>query len=56
MKGKLVGAVFDDEDLQLLEGCAEMEKLKKSDVLRRAVRHYAEHLGVKPRRRRRRKK
>ena len=55
MASKVVAAMFENDDLQLLEGCVERERLKKSDILRRAVRHYAEHLGVKSRRGRRKK-
>lgn len=47
MAETLVAARFSDEDVRLLEACVEIEQLKKSDILRRAVRHYAEHLGVK---------
>lgn len=38
---------FDDEDRDLLEACAQAEKLTKADTLRRALRIYAAQLGVK---------
>lgn len=37
---------LDPEDDQLLEACAKAEKLTYSDILRRAVRLYAKHIGV----------
>jgi hypothetical protein len=40
---------FDPEDEQMLQACADAEKLSLSDTVRRAVRHYAKHLGVEPR-------
>ena len=46
MTETLVGARFDDEDLRLLEACKAAEKLSTSDILRRAIRFYAKHLGV----------
>ncbi|HOU92792.1 MAG TPA: ribbon-helix-helix protein, CopG family [Polyangiaceae bacterium] len=48
---------LDDEHTEILDAVAAFERLKRSDVLRRALRHYAEHLGVlpKPRARRPRK-
>lgn len=39
---------LDEEDLGLLESCAEREKLTKSDILRRALRAYAAGIGVTP--------
>jgi hypothetical protein len=33
-------------DLRLLEALEELEQLKRSDVLRRAIRAYARELGV----------
>lgn len=39
---------LDEKDRALLEALVELERLTKSDVVRRAIRHYAEHLGVKP--------
>lgn len=38
---------LDGEDRALLEACSQHEKLTKSDILRRALRAYAEHLGVR---------
>lgn len=46
MVERLINLRMDDEDQALLEACATKEKLSKSDVLRRALRAYAEHLGV----------
>lgn len=37
---------FDAEDRALLEACAKEERLKKSDILRRALRDYARKIGV----------
>jgi hypothetical protein len=39
---------FDHDDHRLLDALVEMERLKRSDVIRRAVRAYAARLGVKP--------
>lgn len=33
-------------DLALLEALETHEDLRRSDIIRRAIRHYAEHLGV----------
>lgn len=41
-----VGLRLDDEDMALLEACVRVEKLSKSDILRRALRAYAKTLGV----------
>lgn len=38
---------LDPRDKALLDAMVEHERLTKSDVVRRAIRHYAEHLGVK---------
>ena len=46
MAEMLISARFDEKDLKLLEACKATEKLTASDILRRAVRHYAKHLGV----------
>ena len=43
---------FDDEDRELLAACSAAEKLTKADTLRRALRLYADHLGVKLKKRR----
>jgi hypothetical protein len=48
----LTAVRFDGEDRQLLADCAAAEKLTIADTLRRALRHYAKHLGVKLKRRR----
>jgi len=37
---------LDAEDRALLDACAAKEKLTKSDILRRALRAYAQSLGV----------
>lgn len=37
---------LDPEDDRLLEACANAEKLTYSDIIRRAVRLYAKHIGV----------
>lgn len=45
---------LDDEDRALLDALSAAEKLTRSDVLRRAMRLYAKHIGVeqpKPKRR-----
>jgi len=54
-----ISVKFPPDDLALLEACARAERLKRSDVVRRAVRAYAEVLGVngnreRPRQRRKR--
>jgi metal-responsive CopG/Arc/MetJ family transcriptional regulator len=46
----MVSVRFEGEDLKVLDGLIEAERLSRSDVIRRAVRAYAEQLGVlKPR-------
>ena len=42
-----VGIRFDLDELALLEALAAHEERSRSDVVRRAVRAYAEKLGVK---------
>lgn len=37
---------LDERDRTLLDALVEFERLTKSDVMRRALRHYADHLGV----------
>jgi predicted DNA-binding protein len=44
----IVGIRFSPEELALLEALAAHEERTKSDVVRRAVRAYAEKLGVGP--------
>lgn len=39
---------LDDEDRALLDACAAKDKLSRSDVIRRALRAYAETIGAKP--------
>lgn len=48
MPDALVNFRLDDEDRTLLEACCAKEKLKKSDILRRALRLYAVSIGVGP--------
>lgn len=43
----LLNLRLDERDRALLDAMVERERLTKSDVVRRAIRHYAEHLGVK---------
>lgn len=38
---------LDARDRALLDALVEHERLTKSDVMRRAMRHYAAHLGIK---------
>lgn len=48
---------FHPDDLAVLKALEEIERLKRSDIVRRAIRAYAKQLGVqvdKPRKRRRR--
>ena len=37
---------FDNDDKKLLKQLCAVEKLNRSDVVRRAVRNYAKQLGV----------
>lgn len=54
MPDPIMALRLDEEDRALLDACVAVEKLTKSDVLRRALRAYAKHLGVTPARLRRR--
>jgi len=45
-EGAPKGVRLDPEDDRLLEACATAEKLTYSDIIRRAVRLYAKHIGV----------
>jgi len=58
MSAALFNLVLDDEDRAILDACAELDKLSKSDVMRRALRMYASKLGVSldPKRPRRKKR
>lgn len=47
---------FPPDDLAILEALAKLERLKRSDVVRRAVRVYAKKLGVPLESRKRTKK
>ena len=44
---------FESDDLEVLEALIAEERLSRSDVVRRAVRAYAEKLGVLPKRKKR---
>jgi len=44
---------FEGPDLDVLEALIDAERLSRSDVVRRAVRAYAEKLGVNPKRKKR---
>jgi hypothetical protein len=48
----IVGVRFTPEEVELLDAIAAKEERKRSDVVRRAVRAYAQALGVelKPKR------
>lgn len=48
MPETLINVRLDAEDSALLEACVAREKLTRSDIVRRALRVYAERLGVKP--------
>ena len=39
---------LDPEDLKLLQEAAKVEKLTRSDTIRRAIRAYAKQLGIQP--------
>jgi len=43
-----VAVRFDDEDRQYLDQAAKLERLSRSDIIRRAVRAYAKALGINP--------
>jgi hypothetical protein len=47
MNEKLIALRLDREDLALLHGLVRVEKLTTSDIVRRALRFYARHMGVK---------
>jgi metal-responsive CopG/Arc/MetJ family transcriptional regulator len=42
----LIGLRLDPDELELLDALAEKEERNRSDVIRRAIRAYAEALGV----------
>jgi len=44
---------FEGEDLEILEALIAEERLSRSDVVRRAVRAYADKLGLLPKRKKR---
>lgn len=46
-RNPVVGVRFDPSEIELLEALAAQEERSRSDVVRRAVRAYAEKLGVK---------
>ncbi len=39
---------LDSEDMELLKRACAVEKLTRSDIIRRALRAYAKQLGVAP--------
>ncbi len=43
---ELFNVKLDEEDRALLDACAAKDKLTRSDVVRRAVRAYAQQIGV----------
>jgi len=49
---EMVSARFERDDLKTLEALMAEERLSRSDVIRRAVRAYAEKLGILPKRKR----
>ena len=51
---EMVSARFERDDLETLEALMAKERLSRSDVIRRAVRAYAEKLGVLPKRKKQR--
>jgi metal-responsive CopG/Arc/MetJ family transcriptional regulator len=53
-KNPTIGIRFTPEELALLDAIAAKEERQRSDVVRRAVRAYAEVLGVAPRKTRKR--
>jgi len=48
----MVTVRLEGEDLEALDALVELERLSRSDVLRRAIRAYAEKLKVPKRRKR----
>lgn len=46
-RNPVVGVRFDPSELELLDAVATHEERSRADVVRRAVRAYAEKLGVK---------
>ena len=46
VRNPIVGVRFTLEDLELLDAVATKEERKRSDVVRRAVRAYAQGVGV----------
>lgn len=43
---ELFNVMLDEEDRALLDACAAKDKLTRSDVVRRAVRAYAQQIGA----------
>lgn len=56
MSDPLIALRLDAEDMALLEACCRVEKLGKSDIMRRGLRMYAARLGVTERPKRTRPK
>jgi hypothetical protein len=44
---EMVSVQLQGEDLEILRALVDKERLTRSDVLRRAIRSYAEQLGVR---------
>lgn len=55
-RNPVVGVRFAPSELELLDALAAHEERSRADVVRRAVRAYAEKLGVKPKAAKRAKK
>lgn len=51
-RSAMVTVRLEGEDLEALDALVELERLSRSDVLRRAIRAYAEKLKVPKRRKR----
>lgn len=43
-----VSALLRPDEFQALEALEGLERLSRSDVIRRALWHYAQHMGVAP--------
>lgn len=50
-----VCAKLRPDEFKALEALEDLERLSRSDIIRRALWHYAQHLGVAPERKRRTK-
>ncbi|GEM_PF-1852575 len=47
-KERFLHVKVDEDDLALVKQLMAAEKLRKSDILRRAIRAYAKQLGIEP--------